>query len=455
MEEIDIKALFKILNDKKFLIIVFAIIGGLIGYIYNKEFVKPMYESRSSIILSATDGSIEGVTDEITQTDITINEKLVNTYAEIAKSDSVLDKVIAKLNLKTTSKKLAKNITVNTEAKTTVIKLVVKAEDPDQAVNISNELISVFFERVGELYNIKTAKVLDAPKINKTSVNVNPTKFLIIGAVIGAAIAIFLALFMDVFNDNLKTESDIEDKVKLHVLTKVPKFSSKNMIVSFNERSYEAEAFRTLVANIKYFDKKTILVTSNTPDEGKSTVSINLALTLANSGKRTLLIDCDLRKGTQHLLLNIPNKYGLSNLVREDSADYKSVLNESVIENLDVITKGSAVINYSKLLFSTTIGRIVDDAKTKYDYIIIDGTPSELVSDDSILYKSVDATAIVVKYNNTKASQVNKIKATIKRSGGSVIGVIINGIPKDKLGNKRYGYYEESSYIVERKPRRH
>ena len=246
-----------------------------------------------------------------------------------------------------------------------------------------------------------------------------------------------------------------EEKTKLYVLTKIPKFNTKNMLVTINDRSFEAEAFRTLVANVKHFEKKVVLITSNTPDEGKSTVSVNLALTYASSGKKTLLIDCDMRKGTQHLIFKIPNRNGLSNLVREDSANYKEVVNESVVENLDVITKGSASINYSKLLFSTTIGRIVEQAKNDYDFVILDGTPTELVSDDSILYKTVDSTIIVVKYNNTTSAQVNKIKSTVKRNGGNVLGVIINGIPKDKMGNKKYGYYEDKTALAERKPRRH
>ena len=342
----------------------------------------------------------------------------------------------------TTSKQLAKNVSVKTDKSTTIIQIYVKADNPDMAVTISNEVNNAFLEKVNGLYNIKTAKVLDFPKKNTNAINIKPEKYCVIGALIGLAATCGLCLAKELLNDNIRNEEDVEKNTKITVLTQIPKFSNAdNRIVTLKDYGIENEAFRNLVANIKRFNIKSVILTSNTPVEGKSTISANLAITYAKGGKKTLLIDSDMRKGTQHEIFKISNKTGLSTLVQNDSVDYKQYINENVIPNLDVLTSGSDNVNYSKLLYSNIIGEIVNLAKDEYDFIVVDGTPSQVVADDTVLYKAMDASLIIIKYNNTKAHDVRKIKTTIEQNEGKVIGAIINKVPLEQLYGKKYGYY--------------
>ncbi|MBR2744149.1 MAG: polysaccharide biosynthesis tyrosine autokinase [Clostridia bacterium] len=420
---------------------------------FNKNYTKPMYQSYSSIILSATDGAIDNSDQSITSSDIAMNEKLVNSYAEVIKSKETLNKVIDNLNLNISETNLNQNISVITDTKTTVIKINVKSENPEEAVAISENLIDVFFTRIKELYNVKTASILDHPVANKAPVNINPTKFLIYGACIGLVVSITLIVMMDALNEKVRSESDLEKKAKLSVLANIPRYKERAGIVALNQQNIKNESFRVLVANIKYLQKKTILITSNIPGVGKSFVSSNLALTYAGSSMRTLLIDSDLRRGVQHKLFEIPNKKGLADLIRDNSTDYKKYITPSVVENLDILTRGSNKLNYSKLLFSNVIGQIVEQAKNDYDFIVVDGTPNELVADDTLLFSKVDATIIVAKYNVTKFSSVRKLKKTIKTQGGNALGVVINNIPGKYLGEKKYNYYgERTSMIMKEKP---
>ena len=421
---------------------------GFVGWFYNKKYTKPMYESYSSIILSATDRVADDNQQSITTSDIAVNEKLVNTYAEVIKSETVLNTVINNLKLNISNKKLYNSISITTDPKTTVIKICVKLENPNQAIAVSEELINVFFGKIRELYNVKTASVLDHPVSDGNPVNINPKKYLIIGAIVGLVVSVTISVMMEILNDKVKTDKNVEEKLKLTILANIPKYKGDGGLISLNQDNVKNESFRALVANIKYFKKKSLLITSNMPDVGKSFVSANLALTYASSGKKTLLIDSDLRKGVQHHLFQIQNKRGLSDLIRDNSCDYKKYINESVVENLDIITKGLYKISYSKLLFSNVIGKIIEQAKEEYDFIVVDGTPNEIVADDTLLYAKVDSTIIVAKYDSTKYSAVSKLKRNIKIHGGNILGVVINNIPYGYMGEKKYYYYEEKKSLV-------
>ena len=376
----------------------------------------------------------------------------MNTYAEIIKSESVIKRVMANLQLSMSVKSLLNNITVTPQSKSAIIKISVKSESASEAAEIVEELDKVFLERIEELYNITNAKVLDEPTIESVPDNIRPKKYTFLGGIIGLALAISILMIKEYLNDNIKTENDVEKNNKLYVLSQIEHFNNRNKLIVFNEFHNSTESFRTLVANIKYFNKKSILLVSNTPEEGKSIVSANLALTYAISGKKTLLIDSDMRKGTQHTLFKLENEKGLSNLILDDEQNYEKYIHKDVIGNLDILTKGNANLNYSKLLFSNTIEKIVNMAKSKYDFIIIDGTPTKLVADGFILSKAVDSTIVVVKYNNTRSSDVNKIKNTVERNGGNILGVVINNIPKGKEGYNNYSYYgnKDKAMIVKK-----
>lgn len=442
MREWNTQKILSVLWKGKYLIIVLSVVSAIFGYIYNKNYTVPKYTSTSSIILSVTNQDTEEIVDDekitISAGEISLSEQLMNTYVQIIKSDSVMNKVIENLNLNITSNQLAKSINVAPESKSTVLKISITSDNPKQSVEIISETEKVFFERIEELYNIRSAKVLDEPVIEKTPSNINPKKYAFFGFAIGFVAAITILLVKEFFNSNIKNENDIEGNLKLNVLAKIEHFHRKSKLISDMDEYHKTESFRVLAANLKASNSKSFFVVSNVPEEGKSLVSANMAITFASSGKKTLLIDSDMRKGTQHLLFGINNDEGLSNLVFNDEFNYKKYVHEDVIHNLDILTNGSADLDYSKLLFTETIEKILKDAKEKYDFIIVDGTPCQMVADGTLLYKLVDSTIIVVKYNNTKCTDINKIKKDIKRNGGNLLGVIINDI--HKLGGKNYSY---------------
>lgn len=434
MEELDIKEIFTILWKNKILIIIFMILGCIAGVIYNEKFITPKYKSTTSILLSIKEEALIDKEEEntITKDEIDLSERLINTYVEIIKSETVVEKVRNNLNLQISKAEILRNMIVEKQEKSTVLKVTIQNEDPYIAKSIAEEVPKVFFEELKELYNITSAQTLDYPQLATEPYNINLVRNCLIGIILGTFIAITISFIKLTLNENIKTESDVEKSVKLPVLASIGKVTEKHKLVALNTNSAYSELFRVLVSNIKYSKKKKeiILVTSSKPGEGKSWITSNLAITYARSGKKVLLIDADMRRGKQHAIFKLYNSKGLSNIIEDNQEEIKieEYINASMIENLDIITKGSVNIDYSKLLFSDALEKIIQIAKEKYDYILLDGTPSSLVADDMMLSNLVDSTIVVVKYDNTTVNELKKIKTRIERAGGDILGTVINQV---------------------------
>ena len=453
MEELDLKEIISMLWRNKILIIVLTIIGLVIGYVYNAKLVTPKYKSSTSIILSVNKKTSEDASiNPVTRNDIILNQELTETYTQLIKSEKVLEQVKTNLNLEISQEQISKSIKVEKQNDSTVLKITVESGDAQTAKIIAEEITQVFFKEVKELYALTSSKVLDYPKLEEKPYNINPIKYAAIGAIGGMVIAILICFVKTMLNDNIKSEADVEKYLKIPVLASIGKSNIKANLVTLDPRSADSEVFRVLISNIKYLKSETILVTSSCSGEGKSWIASNIATTYAKSGKKVLLIDSDMRRGRQHQIFNIKNVKGLSNIIENgnENINLKDYVNESVLGNLDILTNGSANIDYSKLLFSSAMQQIINMAKLEYQYIIIDGTPNSLVADDMMISNLVDSTMLVVKYDNTSAEELKKIKTRIERSGGNVMGVVLNQVPgiSKKYEQSYYSYSKSNSLQV-------
>ena len=227
----------------------------------------------------------------------------------------------------------------------------------------------------------------------------------------------------------------------------------KELIVHKNPKSPNSEIFRTLRTNIQFMNTnkkmKTLLVTSTFPGEGKSWVAANLAVTFAQAGKKVVLIDADMRKGRQYKIFDIAAMPGLSNCLSEaEINEYgegrvhsRNYVQETEIENLYIMAAGSVPPNPSELLVSAQMSSLLDDLKTMFDLVIIDGTPCELVTDSIILSRIVDCTVLVAAHKMTKKDALERVIKTIQNVGGNLAGVVLNRVPVSKKYNQQYYYY--------------
>lgn len=237
----------------------------------------------------------------------------------------------------------------------------------------------------------------------------------------------------------------------------------KELITYQDPKSPISEIFKTLRTNIQFMNAKgslkTILVTSSMSGEGKSWVSSNLAVAFAQAGKKVILVDADMRKGRQYSIFGISPKPGLSNYLSgvetngdtTKSDDLLKYLQRTEIDNLCVITAGNIPPNPSELLMTTRMIQLLEDLKQLCDIVIIDGTPSRLVTDAIIISRLVDSTIVVTKSGETNKNDLKTVVDNINNVGGKILGVVVNQIP---MSAKKYGekYYYASTSLDTPRP---
>lgn len=221
--------------------------------------------------------------------------------------------------------------------------------------------------------------------------------------------------------------------------------TKRKLIVHEEPKSPISEAFRTLRTNLQYAkaDEKlqTILVTSSGPGEGKSTVIANLAVALGQSNKKVILVDCDLRKPVQHRIFE-RKKEGVTNYLAQD-IPLQSVLQDTDIPNLRLITSGPIPPNPSELLGSAKMQRLLDELKTMSDYILIDAPPTIAVTDASVLASKVDGIVLAIGVGVNKPQMVKRAKDLLINAKGKLLGAVLNRVEIEKEHSYYYYYYGE------------
>lgn len=227
MEELDLKELFNIFWNKKLQVILIIAIFVVIGIIYTIGFVEPVYESSTTLVLAKSEDSNDSASDSesITQTDVTLNQKLVATYSEIVKSKKVRRKVISNLEIDMDEEELKKNVSVTSVEDTEVIKIIVKDKNPTNAAKIANEIAKVFPTEVSSIYKINNVYILDEAEVAQGPSNINHVRDIVIFAFIGLVISFVYVLVGNMFDTTIKTVEDIEKTFKIPVLVSIPVYN--------------------------------------------------------------------------------------------------------------------------------------------------------------------------------------------------------------------------------------
>ncbi len=219
----------------------------------------------------------------------------------------------------------------------------------------------------------------------------------------------------------------------------------KELIVIEKPNSSFGEEIKKVRTNLMFSnlddDMKVIMLTSSIPGEGKSFISSNLAAAFAQANERTLLIDCDLRKGRLKKIFNIPpDEKGLSDILinKKWKDEYKEYINKTEIKKLSVIVSGSYPPNPSELLSSNRFGELLTELKKNYDIIILDCPPIVGLNDAIVLAKKADRTVLVANCDITSMDVLEKSKNELEKIDIKISGIILNN---SEIQNNKYYYY--------------
>lgn len=222
----------------------------------------------------------------------------------------------------------------------------------------------------------------------------------------------------------------------------MPDDRANTLITITNPRSPISEAYRTLRTNLEFssLDKpiRSMVVTSAAPEEGKSTTLANLAVTIAQSGKKVILVDCDLRRPSLNHIFNARGAAGFTDMMRDDTMMTKPPLQETNVTNLRLLTSGTLPPNPSELLASRRMSDVIAALQQQADVILFDAPPVVAVTDAAVLASKVDAVLLVVSAGKTKREHARKARALLEKVNARLIGTVLNNV---KGETSLYQYY--------------
>lgn len=442
-------------------ILVITLVGGILAFSWT--LLQPrVYSADASGMLST------GVSSDISAAVAgeTYAKSRIKAYLDVAKSRSVAESAIAELDLDATPEAIVRQISVMNPLDTPVIRVTANAASPQQARDLAEAWVQGISEKVTTLENagsesgstgrsIVTFELLDAAVLPSEPSSPNTRLVVTLGVLLGLAAGIGYSFLRNVFDRRISSPEQLEQETSLPVIGMIPfnkYFTQTNRIVTaragtnaahHNGAEYDvAEAIRELRTNLKFMDvdnpPRAIVVTSSLPGEGKSTVTANLAVAMAASGERVVVVDGDLRRPSVAAIFGLIPGVGLTDVLigRAELADVLQPWGDT--GRLFVLGAGKVPPNPSELLGSKAMHGVVQEL-AKDAVVLIDAPPLIPVTDAAILTARTDGALILAYSGRTRYEDVKRSVQNLERVKGRALGVILNGVPR-KGGNSNYGY---------------
>lgn len=430
---------------KNWLIIVVATLVGLgaaAGYSLTRT---PLYESQASVVVSTqSSGSVQ----EISQGS-NFTQQRVATYVNVATKQLVLDPVIRDLGLDMSAGTLAKSVSVSSVLNTTFITIAVTDADPVQAADIANAVAAQLPLAVQEIEpstgGESPVRLTTASTAVPTNVPVSPNVplNLALGALIGLAVGIGIAVLRTVLDTRIRTIRDVNQITDRPILGAIPfdaKAAERPIIIQADPYNTRSESFRALRTNLQFIEMDgghSFVITSSIPSEGKSTTTVNLAIALADAGKRVALIDTDLRKPKVAEYLGIEGGAGLTDVLI-GRAKVGDVMLPWGKRPLFVLPAGKVPPNPSELLGSRQMAQLLEAISRDFDVVLLDAPPLLPVTDAAILSRETTAAILVVAAGRTTTGQLTAALTALETVDAKVGGIVMSMVPT--RGPDAYGY---------------
>lgn len=453
MRKTDIKEFMMLFCDLKVVLII--AIFTVLGVIYSETFLKTMYTSVTSLIVTTEKDNKQETNENINLIDIGINEEKILKYNEILKNEYVIQRVVSNLKIDDNSDNLSKCVSLKESENNNFIDIVAVYKNRKQSVEISNEISNIFINEISKTENDYSFKIEKRATAKDISVKNSKYGCIFTFICIGIGISFLYIIFSkrkvkkckektpDVnINNELeeKLEYELEKELNIPVMCILPVFNQNNIRLKQNDnKSLLSNYYNRLIDNVDLMSTnkvmKTFLITSTVAEEGKSFVSYNLALKYIQKGKRVLLIDADFNSSTQSRIFGINNKLGFSDILVQKTEKFVAsnlikYFNKVGISNFAVISSGIKSVNYSDSDVKNNIKKVLCEFKKYFDIIIIDGTSCETNKDIISISSLVDSILLVSAFQSTKKEVLLRTIRRLQIAGGYILGVIINKMPQ-------------------------
>jgi capsular exopolysaccharide synthesis family protein len=294
--------------------------------------------------------------------------------------------------------------------------------------------------------------ILEVARAGAAPTSPRKTRVMAIALALGLMLGVGLALALDWMDQRIRSADEVSAALGMPVLGVVPEIRPKQTIevcgrkVQSDPTSHVAEAYRTIRTAV-YFgvpdgQAKTLLVTSPAPADGKTALVSNLAITMAQAGQRTLVLDADFRKPMQHKVFEIEQDHGLSSVLACRAA-LEDAIHHTTVEGLDVLPCGPVPPNPSEMLNSRAFADTLEELSKRYDHILLDSPPVMAVTDARILGATCDVTLLVLRAERCHRKAAERARDGLTSVGANILGAVVNAVPRSQ---DRYYYYSGYAY---------
>ena len=429
----------------KFVVVTFGL-GALITALVI-VLIPPQYKSTATILISTPS---TGVADTYSAS-LTAGQRALS-YANLAKSSDVLTRVAERLNNEVSAGDLAKQIETSVVETTLLLRVEASAKSPD----LAREIATVESDEIIRLVkNLETpsdeevpapiiARVAGKASFSTTPASPNVPLNLGVGLLLSLLIGIAGAVVRDLLDNSVKASEDIEEITNSSLLVTLPFDSAvkRNPLSIEDHGGALGEAFRVLRTNLQFSDldakRQMLVITSAVPEEGKTFVATNLAISMAKSGRSVLLVDADMRNPNVADLLGLENSVGLITVLLGRTT-LEHALQEHV-SGVRFLGTGPQPPNPAEVLDTQAMRDLLGTVRSEYDVVILDAPPILPVADAAILATEVDGVLLLARYGSTSQDQLRQAVSRIDSVGGRLFGTILNRAPRKALGGYGYGY---------------
>lgn len=452
-----------ILRKNWLVIITITLLGILVaaGYSLTRT---PQYQATSTVFVSTQSGD----TVQELQQGNSFTQARITTYVGLVKQPYVLNPVINEFDLQMSPESLAGKVSATPDAlNSTLINITVTDPSPTTAANLANAIGASLASAV-EMVETRPGQDVSPVKLTRTReaaaprspVSPNVPLNLALGALVGLALGVGAAVLRTVLDNRVRSPKDVEnltDRPIIGVIPFDPKARDRPLILEADPLNPRAEAFRSLRTNLQFLEMDgghTFVVTSSVASEGKSTTAINLAVALADAGKRVALIDADLRKPKVAEYLGIEGGAGLTDVLigRARVADVMMPWGK---RSLYVLPAGRIPPNPSELLGSKQMGQLLEALGREFDVVLCDAPPILPVTDAAVLSRTTTGAIVIVAAGKTSRHQLEGALDALGTVGAKVAGVTLTMVPTRGPDSYAYAYgYGYGAYGLPPEPKK-
>ncbi len=444
-----------VLLGRRWVELVVLTLLGVAGAAVGIYVSTPVYRASAEVFVSTAGGqdavqSLHASTYAVTR---------IASYAELARSGVVLERVIDDLGLDQSPAQLASQIEAAGLPESLLVEIHASSASAEQARDVANSVadnLELVIESGLESFGGDISSLVQVSTVREAPLPVAPRypdypTLLALGGFAGFLMALGAVLLRESLDDRIRTDRDLRAVTELPVIGAVPHDpggSRRPLVVDTHPSSSRAEAYRGLRTNLRFVDvevrSRAVSLTSSVQGEGKTTTAVNLALSIAQEGRRVLLIDADLRRPRVAERLGLEGAVGLTEVLLERSSLEDAVQTTGREGALTVLPAGSIPPNPSELLSSDRMRRLLERVERDFDDVLIDAPPVLPVTDAALLSTITGGTLLVVSLRRVSPSQVRRSLEALATVDANVLGLVLNRVPA-KRGN-RYGYYAREAY---------